>query len=125
MAVSLAPADVTKQVNRGETTFAKEYDEVSEKYLELLQYGVDDPFAYGYNDACTAFARGEAAMYPIGSYAIPQILSVNPDLNIDSFVMPANDDADKNTLMCRNILMHRMRFRVKKGILKYHLCLPV
>lgn len=98
MAVSLAPADVTKQVNRGETTFAKEYKEVSEKYLELLQYGVEDPFAYGYNDACTAFARGEAAMYPIGSYAIPQILSVNPDLNVDSFVMPANDEIEKNTL---------------------------
>ena len=98
MAVSLAPADVTKQVNRGETNFAKEYREVSEKYLDLLQYGLEDPFAYSYNDACTAFARGEAAMYPIGSYAIPQILSVNPDLNIDSFVMPANDDATKNTL---------------------------
>lgn len=98
MAVSLAPADVTKQVNRGETNFAKEYREVSEKYLSLLQYGLEDPFAYNYNDACTAFARGEAAMYPIGSYAIPQILSVNPDLNIDSFVMPANDDATKNTL---------------------------
>lgn len=98
MAVSLAPANVTKQVNQGETTFEKEYQEVSEKYLELLQYGINDPFAYSYNDACTAFARGEAAMYPIGSYAIPQILSVNPDLNIDSFVMPANDTADKNTL---------------------------
>jgi raffinose/stachyose/melibiose transport system substrate-binding protein len=98
MAVSLAPADVTKQVNRGETNFAKEYREVSEKYLDVLQYSVEDPFAYSYNDACTAFARGEAAMYPIGSYAIPQILSVNPDLNIDSFVMPANDDAAKNTL---------------------------
>ncbi len=98
MAVSLAPADVTKQVNRSETTFTKEYREVSEKYLDMLQYAVDDPFAYGYNDACTAFARGEAAMYPIGSYAIPQILSVNPDLNIDSFVIPANDDAQANTL---------------------------
>ena len=51
----LAPADASKQVNRGETTFAKEYREVSEKYLELLQYGPEDPFAYGYNDACTAF----------------------------------------------------------------------
>ncbi len=98
MAVDLAPADATKQVNRGETTFAKEYREVSEKYLTLLQYGPDDPFAYGYNDACTAFARGESAMYPIGSYAAPQILSVNPDLNMDSFVMPANDSADANTL---------------------------
>ena len=33
-------------------------------------------------------------MYPIGSYAVPQILSVNPQLNIDSFVMPANDLAE-------------------------------
>ena len=98
MAVDLAPADVCKQVNRGETTFSKEYGEVSEKYLELLEYGQEDPFAYNYNDACTAFARGESVMYPIGSYAVPQILSVNPDMNIDSFVMPANSDASKNTL---------------------------
>lgn len=98
MAVELTPADVTKQVNRGETTFTEEFPELAEKYLSLLQYGPEDPFAYGYNDACTAFARGESAMYPIGSYACPQILSVNPDLNIDSFVMPASDEAEGRTL---------------------------
>ncbi len=98
MAVDLSPADAAKQVNRGETTFSTEYREVAEKYLKLLPYGPADPFAYNYNDACTAFARGESAMYTIGSYAVPQILSVNPDLNIDSFVMPANDSADGNTL---------------------------
>lgn len=98
MAVDLAPADVCKQVNRGETTFTEEYAECAEKYLQLLDYGPDDPFAYGYNDACTAFANGESAMYTIGSYAVPQILSVNPDMNIDSFVMPASDDPDGNTL---------------------------
>lgn len=98
MAVDLAPSDVCQQVNKGETTFSDEYREIAEKYLELMDYGPDDPFAYNYNDACTAFARGEAVMYPIGSYAVPQILSVNPDMNIDSFVMPANDDASKNTL---------------------------
>ncbi len=98
MAVDLSPADTTKQVNRGQTTFATEYRELSERYLSLLQYGPADPFAYNYNDACTAFARGESAMYPIGSYAVPQILSVNPDLNVDSFVMPASDTKDGNTL---------------------------
>lgn len=98
MAVDLAPADVCKQVNRGETTFTQEYKECAEKYLQLLDYGPDDPFAYGYNDACTAFANGESAMYTIGSYAVPQILSVNPEMNIDSFVMPASDDPDGNTL---------------------------
>ncbi|MCI8294241.1 MAG: extracellular solute-binding protein [Hespellia sp.] len=98
LAVELADADVCKQVNRGETTFTQEYDGVAEKMLELLDYGQDGPFAYGYNDACTAFANGESAMYTIGSYAVPQIKSVNPDMNIDSFVMPAGDTKEDNTL---------------------------
>lgn len=98
LAVDLAPADTCKRVNAGETTFMDEYRETAEKCLELVSYGPEDPFAYGYNDACTAFANGESAMYPIGSYAVPQILSVNPEMNIDSFVTPGNDDAAKNTL---------------------------
>lgn len=98
MAVELSPSNTTKLVNSGQTTFSVEYRELAEKYLDLLQYGPKDPFAYNYNDACTAFARGESAMYPIGSYAAPQILSVNPDLELDSFVMPACDDASGNVL---------------------------
>ena len=98
LAVDLAPADVCQQVNRGETTFSDEYREVSEKMLELLPYGPEDPYAYNYNDACTAFANGESALYTIGNYAVPQIQSVNPDMNIDSFVMPGNNNADVNIL---------------------------
>ena len=38
-------------------------------------------------------------MYPIGDYAVPQIFrSVNPDMNIDSFVTPASDTKEGNTL---------------------------
>ena len=66
--------------------------------LELLQYGQEGPFAYGYNDACTAFANGESAMFTIGSYAVPQIKSVNPDMDIDSFVMPGSNDVSDQTL---------------------------
>ncbi len=44
-------------------------------------------------------------MYVIGSYAIPQIKSVNPDINIDSFVFPASSDASKNVLNSGNDLM--------------------
>lgn len=98
IAVSLAPSDVCAQVNRGETTFTDEYDMVADRIEELLQYGESGPFAYSYNDACIAFANGEAAMYTIGSYAVPQIQSVNPDLNIDSFVMPASNNAEENIL---------------------------
>ena len=37
-------------------------------------------------------------MFAIGSYAVPQIQSVNPDINIDSFTFPANENAEDNVL---------------------------
>lgn len=98
LAVGLAPSDVCSRVNSGDTTFKAEYAEVAEKIKVLLDYAEPNPYAYSYNDACTAFARGESAMYPIGSYAVPQILSVNPDMNIDSFTFPANDNEEDNVL---------------------------
>ena len=98
LAVSLADPQLCSQVNNGTTTFTKAYDETAEKMKALLAYGEPNPTAYSYNDACTAFARGESAMYPIGSYAIPQIKSVNPDMKIDSFVFPANDSEKENVL---------------------------
>lgn len=98
LAVGLADADICSQVNSGNTTFAEGYAEVADKMKVLLEYAEPNPYAYSYNDACTAFARGESAMYPIGSYAVPQILSVNPDMNIDSFTFPANKNESDNVL---------------------------
>ncbi|MBD5088201.1 MAG: extracellular solute-binding protein [Clostridiales bacterium] len=97
-ASSLTEATVCKDVNKGTTTFSKQYRTVAEQMKTLLQYGPKDFVAYSYNDACTAFARGEAAMFMIGSYAVPQIKSVNPDLNIDSFVYPASNNPEDNIL---------------------------
>ena len=98
LAVDLADADICKQVNRGEANFTDAYRETAEKMLDLIKYGESGPFAYGYNDACTAFANGDSAMFAIGSYAVPQIKSVNPDMNIDSFVMPGSNNKEENVL---------------------------
>ena len=98
LAVGLTPSDTCAQVNQGNTTFTDNYREVAEKTEALLEYAEPNPYAYGYNDACTAFARGESAMYTIGNYAIPQIKSVNPDMNIDSFTFPANEAEEDNVL---------------------------
>lgn len=98
LAVGLTDSDVYNQVNKGNTTFEKEYKEVAEKMKMLLNYAEPNPYAYSYNDACTAFARGEAAMYTIGSYAVPQIKSVNPGMNINSFTFPANESKEDNVL---------------------------
>lgn len=97
-AVDLSPSNVTSLVNKGETTFKEQYREVAERTLALMEYAQDDPFSFGYNDACTAFARGQSAMFAIGSYAVPQIRQVNPDMNIDTFVFPASNNPDENIL---------------------------
>lgn len=98
LAVGLASADTCSRVNSGETTFTEAYRDVAEKEKALLDYAEPNPYAYSYNDACTAFARGESAMFAIGSYAVPQVQSVNPDINIDSFTFPANENAEDNVL---------------------------
>ena len=98
LAVGLSASDTCSQVNMGNTTFAEAYRETAEKIKLLLAYAEPNPYAYGYNDACTAFARGQSAMYPIGSYAIPQIKMVNPGMNIDSFTFPANSSEESNVL---------------------------
>lgn len=98
LAVGITDSDTCNQVNLGNTTFQAAYRDVAEKMKVLLNYAEPNPYAYGYNDACTAFAKGQTAMYPIGSYAIPQIKSVNPEMNIDSFTFPANDAEEDNVL---------------------------
>ena len=105
LAVGTCDSDLAYQVNSGNATFSEAYEETATKIKVLLNYAEDNPVAYGYNDACTAFARGESAMYPIGSYAIPQIKSVNPDINIGSFTFPANDKKEDNILNSGNDLM--------------------
>ena len=98
LAVGLTDSDTCNQVNMGNTTFSEAYREVAEKMKTLQKYAEQNPYAYGYNDACTAFARNQSAMYPIGSYAISQIKSVNPTMNLDSFTFPANEKEEDNVL---------------------------
>ncbi len=60
-------------------------------------------------------------MYTIGSYAIPQIQTVNPDMDIDSFVMPANNNTAENqaelrsrsSVLCYERLQRTKRQRMK------------
>ena len=92
--VDLVPQDHIRKVNAGEAKFADYYRVPAEKLYQLLQYGEEGPFAYSYEDACTAFARGQSAMFPCGSFAVPQILSANPDMNVGLFAMPAADDPE-------------------------------
>lgn len=105
IAVNLCPSDLAYQVNSGSAKFSEFYSEVAQKTRMLLDFAEPNPVSYSYNDACTAFARGQSAMYVIGNYAIPQIKSVNPDMNIGSFVFPASSVEEENLLNSGNDLM--------------------
>lgn len=108
---SINGPELFQQANEGETTFSEAYSLTADKYQQLLQYGQDDPFAYGYNDGCIAFGSGESAMFLQGSWAIPQILSSNPDMNIGCFPMPATNSEEDNVLTSGIDLL----FSVMKG----------
>ena len=96
---TLVSSDSFKKVNSKETTFNEIYSETTDKIMKLMKYGHSDNFGVGYNDGNTAFANGESAMYLQGSYAIPAILTVNPDLNLGMFPLPASNNEEENKLV--------------------------
>ncbi len=98
IAVNMVPSDLARQVNAGKAKFADYYAGPARRMRQVLQYsqtclpGEPGPFAASYNDACTSFANGKSAMYPCGSFAVPQILTGNPDINVGMFAMPSADN---------------------------------
>lgn len=96
---TLVSTNSFKKVNNKETKFNEVYDETTDKILQLMEYGHSDNFGVGYNDGNTMFAKVEAAMYLQGSYAIAPILTVNPDLNLGMFVLPASNNEEENKLV--------------------------
>ena len=98
VAVDLAPADVCAQVNRGKTTFRKDIKKWQNVCWSCFHMDRMTRLHMITTGHVTAFAKGESAMYTIGSYAIPQIQTVNPDMEIDSFVMPASNNKEDNKL---------------------------
>ncbi|WNB84697.1 extracellular solute-binding protein [Cellulomonas sp. ATA003] len=101
-----APEGFFEERFAGETTFAEGWREAAEKELELFEYTQDDPAAFGYQEGTVAFANGESAMLLLGSYAIPQIRSFEPDFTVGSFALPAtNDPADTRLVSGVDVLI--------------------
>ncbi|QAY68103.1 ABC transporter substrate-binding protein [Paenibacillus protaetiae] len=76
-----------------------QFREVAEKQLKLLDFGEKDMFGKGYNDGNAAFAKGEAAMYIQGVWAIPEIQKANPDVKLGVFPFPATNDEASNKVI--------------------------
>ncbi|MBY6977330.1 extracellular solute-binding protein [Clostridium botulinum] len=84
---------------KNEVTFRDEYKPIAEKMETLMDYGHNDNFGIGYNDGNVSFAQGNAAMMIQGNWVIPEILKINPNINLGMFVLPTNNDASKNSIV--------------------------
>ncbi|HEV7899790.1 MAG TPA: extracellular solute-binding protein [Planosporangium sp.] len=93
LASNLPPRNFFDSRESGRTTFAAAYPEVAARLSQLFQFGQQDRFSRGYNDGNQAFAKGEAAMYLQGIWAIPPIRTFKPTFQIGTFALPVDDPA--------------------------------
>ncbi len=99
LSAQLQPKDFFEERFQEKTTFAEGWRSTADQLKELYDYTQPDPLSDGYEDGTAAFAQGESAMLPLGSYAVPQIRLGEPKFTVGSMALPATDDPAKTTLV--------------------------
>ncbi|WP_223733348.1 ABC transporter substrate-binding protein [Streptomyces purpurogeneiscleroticus] len=93
LAANIVPPDGFWDARRqGRTSFGKDYPEVARKLTEIYRYTQKGALSRDYDTANQAFAKGEAAMYVQGSYALPPVKTFKPKFGIGFFPLPAGND---------------------------------
>ncbi len=77
-----------------EVSFSRDMREPLEKMLQIAAFSQAGAASRNYGDGNLAFARGEAAMYFQGPWALTDIAVTNPDAPIGVFPLPMTEDPD-------------------------------
>ena len=101
---TLVPESKYTELKQGKTTFQELWRTAVEKESELFTYSTADT-GVTYQQGTQNFAQGKAAIIPLGTYAIPQILLINPDIELGFAQMPATDDASEQILTAGDDVM--------------------
>lgn len=101
---TLVPESKYTELKQGKTTFQELWKTAVEKESELFTYSTADT-GVTYQQGTQNFAQGKAAIIPLGTYAIPQILLINPDIELGFAQMPATDDASEQILTAGDDVM--------------------
>ncbi|MBM7094823.1 MULTISPECIES: ABC transporter substrate-binding protein [Alteribacter] len=99
LAGNLQPERFAERKSEGELTFANTHVEVTEKLEELLEYGHSRMHGIGYNDGNREFSQGNGLLYFQGNWAVPEILSLNPDMELGVFALPVTNNPEENKLV--------------------------
>jgi raffinose/stachyose/melibiose transport system substrate-binding protein len=73
-------------------SFSKDFAPAVDRMLELTSYCNKNAASRDYGDGNVAFAKGDAAMYLQGPWAIGEISKLNPKLQLGTFPLCATDD---------------------------------
>lgn len=107
LAGTLVPESRYADLLKGETDFKTIWTPTAKREVELFKYAQDDK-GITYQQGTQDMAAGKAALLPLGTYAIPQIKMINPDVDLGFAQMPANDDADSQVLTAGDDVMLTM-----------------
>lgn len=112
LAGTLVPESEYTKLKTGETNFKEIWTDVLTKETELYKFS-DSDLGVTYQQGTQNFAKGSAAIIPLGTYAIPQILLINKDINIGFAQMPATNNADEQILTAGDDVMLTMGANTK------------
>lgn len=97
LAGTLVPISDYAKLADGTATFADLWSEVAEKEVEFYKYTQSNT-GVTYQQATQDFANGKAAILPLGTYVVPQVRSINPDIDLTFGQLPATDNPDEQVL---------------------------
>ena len=107
LAGTLVPESDYAKLKDGTTTFKQIWTEPVTKEIELFTYA-DGEKGVTYQQGTQNFAKGAAAIIPLGTYAIPQITMINEDIDLGFAQMPATNDAEEQVLTAGDDVMLTM-----------------
>lgn len=73
-------------------SFEKDYSKPLEQMLTIAKYSQPNAASRGYGDGNLEFAKGNAAMYFQGPWALSEIAKTAPTLDVGAFPLPMTDD---------------------------------
>ena len=104
LAGTLVPESRYADLRRGTTNFKELWGDAGSKVAKLYTYSKSD-LGVTYQQGTQNFAKGSAAIIPLGTYAIPQITLINPHMDLGFAQMPASDDPKAQILTAGNDVM--------------------
>lgn len=80
--------------SKSEKTFSNTFDVTAEPMDFIMEHTQEGAESRGYPDGNVAFAKGEAAMYLQGPWALSEIQTANPEVEVGTFPMPLTNNPE-------------------------------